>query len=107
MKFVLPYPCDANSSVVAVTGVHQDGKPWLTNCQPTMRTDAQGERLPSASTVAKIVIMQSMKHRDESNKPVGQLVVHRRRIKCQRAFNKVLLREFWSLRDGSDRKFRV
>ena len=76
--------------LVAVTGVHQDGIPCSTNCQPAMRTVAQSEKLPSASTVATIVVRQSMKHRHGSNKPIGQLVVHRRRVECQSAFSKDL-----------------
>ena len=48
-----------------------------------MRTDALNEKMPSA-TVATVVIRHLMKHSNESNKPVGQLVIQKegRMSKC-------------------------
>ena len=85
---------EANSSVVAVTGVHQVLISWLSRCQPAMRTDAPSEKMPSA-TVATIVVRQSMKHRHESKKPVGQLRIHRSRVDCQSALSKDIFQDFF------------
>ena len=59
-----------------------------------MRIEAPSEKVPSA-TVATIVIRQSMKHRHESKKPVGQLRIHRSRVDCQSAFGKDIVNKVW------------